>query len=497
MVGREAFPQHEWAGLPLSGNEDDRQLRHAFDRPSAPWWRKGIRHDGFSGRFQGNLRQKRIALTLVAFGALAVTFAVLRCAVQRFPHRTAGDDERSLVEGKPAHSPSACVGGRAYGFERGFAPGATLSEQQLQQRASGVMDSLVSVLKENEPVLARIPVPTRSKILSLLLSLVVQELAALASVLDENSRGVLTETVREVGMIIRRLGTTVTRKTGGVCSRRLQIFLGDVLRRLELSGPQGVRLPSAERSRKLQDLLRLQEVMLVNLREVFNNFIVLLSPGNEPNDDTLNAAKNSLGDLLHARKEHIFLDPLLSRWLLAGNNHSKRFAVASPGRLAYLRQIAPRTIDDMVDELRALSVGRRDRRAGQHRSAPADEAKASTHEPGDLPPTEEALQATAMSTGVHGDRLESSHVLQVPQVSDQAHIPDHSQPAGLDAGGESGRSELIAQPPEQRSNESVPAFPPRDTQVGAVPVVISLSYRSTDLLHALSRTSTVVFPLQS
>ncbi|CDI75445.1 hypothetical protein, conserved [Eimeria praecox] len=278
------------------------------------------------------------------------------------------------------------------------------------------MSSFVTIVKNNEPVLARIPVQTRSKILSLLLTLVVQELAALASVLDDSSRAILVQTVREVGVITRRLGMTITRRTGGICSRRLQLYLASVLQRLEVSGPQGSRLPLGERLQKLHDLLRLQEVMVVNLSAVFNNLTRGFSSGNDPDDEALLETKNKLGDLLHIRKEHIFMDALLSRWLLESENRSRRFAVASPAHLLHLRRRERPTVEEMLQELLTLSVAGREQSTITEHFPQLEEAEAHIPESSELPPAGEDLLATEVPTVLLGDPLGSGEVVQWPAV---------------------------------------------------------------------------------
>ncbi|CDJ36612.1 uncharacterized protein EMH_0021450 [Eimeria mitis] len=418
MLGQtEAFPQNEWAGLPLRSNGEETRLWDFVDRSPAQWIKDNIRSRGLSLPPRRDRQQRRRqALTLMAFGTLAVTYAVLRCAIQRFPNRKAGDEPRSLVGGKRVQAPEACLGVRGSGFEKRGARSEKPSDEELQHRASGFMNSFVRIMKANEPVLAQIPVHKRSKILSLLLTLVVQELAALATVLDDSSRDTLVQTVREVGIVTNRLGTTITRRTGGACSRRLQLFLGKVLRRLELSGPQGSLLPRTERLQKLSDLLRLQEVMLVNLREVFDDLVKGFSAGGDPSDDDLNAAKDKLGDLLHVRKEQIFLDPQLSWWLLDGENQTKRFAVASSAHVQLLRQRRPPTVEEMIEELTTLSARRREQRVISQQSTLADASEAYAPERADLTSSGSGSQATELPRGLFTDPLMSGQLFQWSSV---------------------------------------------------------------------------------
>ena len=498
MLGpTEVFTPDEWAGLPPRSNEDDTQFLEVVEGNAASWGKDEIRSRGLSARPERNLRQKRRqALALVGFGILALTFAILRCAIKGIPSRKAGGDVRSLVGPKRVDAPAACLGDGGDWFEGRGAPDAKLSEQELQKKASGFMNSLLTIVKSNEPVLVRIPMQTRSKVLSLLLTLFVQELAALASVIGEDSRAALVHTVGEVSMITCRLGTTITRRKGGVCSRRLQLYLSSILRRLELSGPQGSFLPPTERLQKLHELLLLQEAMLENLSVAFNKLTRLLSSGCDPDDAGLIATTARLGDLLHIRKKHILSDPLLSRWLLERENQGKRFGVASPGYITQLRLRKRPTVEKMLEELTTLlSVRGKQHTAGQHcaRVVKAEDRTAEHDEP----PSEEAeLQEVEESTVSSGHLLESGHVSQEPSFLGQAVIPSHPVPAAWYEGWGFGYSKQFSYDPELPSSEVRTTSALHHTKGTANLGLLSLPYAFSDPSpHWVSGSCTVMLPV--
>ncbi|CDJ56134.1 hypothetical protein, conserved [Eimeria maxima] len=493
MLGqKQLFPSTEWAGLPLRNNEEDTHSWQVVDGFASPMTKDRIGSSGLGERLGRNLRQNRKqALTIVAVGALAVTFAVLRCAVQGGPNRTTGDELRSLSGVKGVGPKAACWEATGNEFEERGSGDQTLLEQDLVRRTSIFLNSLVTILRNNEPVLARIPVHTRSKILSLLLTLVVQELAALASVLGESSRAALVYTVREVGVITRRLGTTITRKTGGFCSRRLQLYLSSVLRRLELSGPQGTHMPPLERLQKLQDLLQLQEEMLLNLSFVFDHLTRGFSSGNDADNETLMAAKKKLGDLLHTRKQHIFTNPTLSRWLLEDENQSKRFAVATPTYLTFLQKRTPPTVEEMLKELKTLSSTRRDNIITQH-AAPADEAETNTTEPSDSTFAEGELSETGGPSVLLGLQMVHGRTFQDPLISGQAPF-SRPTPAVWGGWGRGSERQGAGLPP-LGNNGALHLSIVHHDQVASSSAAFPLSSASGGFsLHAVSNSCSIIF----
>ena len=376
-----------------AGGNDNLKLQGSHGRAAhLPLLRRG-------GAFRPLLVNRIFASVVV----LAAVFAILRCAVQLGGGRVFGGAARSLAGIGDEGLPEVCGGGTGEGVDShaGGAEGGT--NEELRGRASEVMQMMLQLTKSCEMATISISLDNQVEVLRSLLVTAVQELSALAEVLE----GDLEEKRRQVAMRVLNMEQRFTRrpsaKSMGRSKRYYISSLKNLLVQVRDRQPVGSMLPPKERMRKLRTLLTLQEVALGRAISAIEELIPTAHQREKIPDAFASQQVARFASITYTRQFQLFTDPALSGWLSERQLRTPNYGlIINPERVRALRERGERPdLQELIEQLEVAAtqgkLKRGEQRGPAHvpgpqsdrSEAPADQVAEATGYAGEPTPTVE------------------------------------------------------------------------------------------------------------
>ncbi|CDI76462.1 hypothetical protein EPH_0007040 [Eimeria praecox] len=386
-------------------------------------------------RHHGHRRLDRLAATFAAVAATAATaYLLLRC----FWHLGASKEPNSFLRSV------AAVGEEGEGCGEPWLSGATgepasaavesevLDEERVLKRAKAYTSDLAHMMRESRRALLLMPSSYSVKGFSNLLRLCVVELAALCSLLQQGERHCLVYAVDLIKFDTVFFRYFFGPKRASRASVRHIDRLHAFLRELPHMDFGGGSMSPSERFLKIVQLLTLQQIALTQIQDRMQLLAACCQ------DEACAAAvhMDALHKLTETRRNQVFQDTVLSRWLRGKHSERSHFGIAAPSIIQAIIAIPPKPHEEHLKELLNIPLG-----VKQQESIPQDMGE------DDVPPDGQAQQDPLLTEAYARGAETAPNPPKNPSCSE----------ASVKRGEEADVGAIVDQRPETSCTSNIPA----------------------------------------
>ncbi|CDI75447.1 hypothetical protein, conserved [Eimeria praecox] len=306
-----------------------------------------------SKRPADQLRPRNRAATLISIVAIVLVCVVWRCFLQLGAGRWRVAAGRSLAAG--GEEGEGVFGCKYTGAEEAHGSqtsGAVFGREKraLLLRASSVISSFGCLVHYAGKSVFRLPMLEQHKAASLLLGMIIVELAALTALVGEPLEATLDCVFSIVDQALARVSNTVYRariRNSNTKYNRLRM----VIRRLRDTRHPTTAAPEAERLKGLRQLLLLQELGQLQMRAAFESVGKAISPSGKLNTQLLETALSVISHTSHVRKNQVMREPKLREWLVANETQWARSCLLPRSYLKVVLRLQQPVFKELIVEL--------------------------------------------------------------------------------------------------------------------------------------------------
>ncbi|CDI74687.1 hypothetical protein, conserved [Eimeria praecox] len=257
--------------------------------------------------------------------------------------------------------------------------GEVLEEERVLERTRRYTLDLVQVVLESRSMLLRMPPAVSTKVLTNVLRLCILELSALCSLLEPRERQTVEHAVQAVVSEVIFLRSCFTRKLATPPRVRHISRMRVLLREVPGTEFTGGCMTPVERLSKLGDLITLQQVALTQVQGGMRLLAARCQQETKPcSEEATQVYIDDLCKTTEARRNHIFQDALLSKWLRSKHCQGPRYGLVSPSVIETISAIPSKPHKELLKELLNTPLG-----LSQQQSSPQGRGQVDAHGDGE------------------------------------------------------------------------------------------------------------------